>query len=178
MAASAQWMAPFVACYPSFLAAAMAPLSSKPVTVTENPRCPFCGEAMQAGAVLGDRYSLKWQPNNREMMLGIWSTGHTIGKQTWLGRPRAYGHRCATCKKIILEERSSTSMTSLRSASSRCPARVARLEPNEPFASGPAVTLHPRLSNDRVAGAGSRLRASSPPGPCIATVRRDRCADS
>lgn len=41
-----------------------------------------------AGAVLGDRYALKWQPADKPKILGIWSTGHTIQPQLISFEPR------------------------------------------------------------------------------------------
>ena len=66
--------------------------------------CPFCSMLMQPGTVMGDRYALQWQPANKKMFLGVWSTGHKIGKKGPSNRPIAEGHRCDTCKKIILSE--------------------------------------------------------------------------
>ena len=65
--------------------------------------CPFCEEEMQPGAILGDRYTLKWQPEDKAMVAGIWSTGHTIGTKQFLSRPKASGFRCDNCKKIIVD---------------------------------------------------------------------------
>ena len=66
-------------------------------------KCPFCNAPMQAGAVLGDRYALKWQPDDKAKILGIWSTGHTIGEKKLLSRPSVSGFRCASCSKIIVD---------------------------------------------------------------------------
>jgi len=69
----------------------------------DTSQCPFCGAEMQAGAILGDRYALKWQPDDKAMVLGIWSTGHTIGQKEFMSRPKARGYRCADCSKIIVD---------------------------------------------------------------------------
>jgi Zn-finger nucleic acid-binding protein len=65
--------------------------------------CPYCGAEMQWGAILGDRYALKWQPAEQPKLLGIWSTGHSIGEKGLLSRASASGFRCAQCQKIIVE---------------------------------------------------------------------------
>ena len=66
--------------------------------------CPFCEAQMQPGAILGDRYALKWQPDDKAMILGLWSTGHAVGRRALLSRPRISGYRCASCRKIIADE--------------------------------------------------------------------------
>lgn len=66
--------------------------------------CPFCDSEMQRGSILGDRYALKWQPADKAKVLGIWSTGHTIGSKGLLSRPNIDGYRCADCRKIIVNE--------------------------------------------------------------------------
>lgn len=66
--------------------------------------CPYCGREMEAGSILGTQYPVKWQPADRKLILGIWSTGHTIGDFSWLRRPRANGYRCADCKRVIVDE--------------------------------------------------------------------------
>lgn len=57
---------------------------------------------MHSGAILGDRYALKWQPADKPRFLGIWSTGHAIGQKGGFGRPQASGYRCAACRKIVV----------------------------------------------------------------------------
>jgi hypothetical protein len=67
--------------------------------------CPFCGQVMQPGWVLGDRWPLQWQPRDKPRFLWF-SSGHRIGTGFGWSRPRAYGLRCERCRKIILDERS------------------------------------------------------------------------
>ena len=68
----------------------------------EQELCPYCGELMQEGAILGDRYRLKWQPADQSLVMGIWSSGHSIGEKSLLQRPRVTGYRCANCETIIV----------------------------------------------------------------------------
>lgn len=76
--------------------------STSGATSTLQINCPFCGLEMQRGAILGDRYALKWQPADQPKVLGIWSTGHTIGVKGLLTRPTVSGFRCAACQKIVV----------------------------------------------------------------------------
>jgi hypothetical protein len=72
--------------------------------MSETPAtCPYCNEEMQPGAVIGDRYALKWQPDDKAKILGIWSTGHKIGTKGLLSRPNVTGFRCSSCEKIIVD---------------------------------------------------------------------------
>jgi hypothetical protein len=65
--------------------------------------CPFCGQPMQAGAVIGDRYQLKWLPADRSLTLGIWAAaGEPIGQWAMFKRSQIRGMRCNRCRRIIV----------------------------------------------------------------------------
>ncbi len=66
--------------------------------------CPFCGATMERGAILGDRYKLKWLPDDESLALGIWAvTAESIGHKTLLSRPRIDGMKCTSCRKIVVD---------------------------------------------------------------------------
>ena len=49
-------------------------------------KCPYCNEEMIKGFLYGDRYALKWLPENKKLLFGIWAKGgikvdsHKIGR--------------------------------------------------------------------------------------------------
>ncbi len=71
-------------------------------------KCPWCSQEMIPGKLYGDRFPLKWLNEDRKLTLGIWAIrGDTVGHYGRLGgfsRPRAMGHRCLSCKKIVIDE--------------------------------------------------------------------------
>jgi len=36
-------------------------------------KCPYCNEEMIIGNIYGDRYILKWLPEDEKLFLGIWA---------------------------------------------------------------------------------------------------------
>jgi len=83
-------------------AAERAASSSAPVRSASD--CPFCGNRMEDGAILGDRYRLKWMPAGQSMALGIFALGgEPIGENKLLSRPQVEGMRCTACRKMILD---------------------------------------------------------------------------
>ena len=69
-------------------------------------KCPMCGGAMEQGNIFGDRYTMKWMPENKELFLGIWAFGgESVGgrKSGILSRPSASGYKCALCRKIVID---------------------------------------------------------------------------
>src|SRR5687768_14798464 len=59
----------------------------RPKANLQSSACPYCGHAMQAGAVIGDRYKLKWLPADKSLTLGIWAAeGEPIGEKQLLSR--------------------------------------------------------------------------------------------
>ncbi|MEX0700538.1 MAG: PF20097 family protein [Planctomycetales bacterium] len=70
-----------------------------------SPICPYCGNVMERGAVLGDRYRLKWLPADKPLTLGIWALdGQPIGEGGAFSRPRVDGQSCVSCGKIIVRD--------------------------------------------------------------------------
>ena len=52
-------------------------------------KCPYCQEEMINGLIYGDRYSLKWMPEDKELILGIWAHDSIeVGSGGIVGRAR------------------------------------------------------------------------------------------
>lgn len=60
--------------------------------------CPFCGERMKLGVIHGDRYSLKWIPeeNDKGIILQWFSKGIKLGHSI----ESSY---CEACNKIVID---------------------------------------------------------------------------
>lgn len=66
--------------------------------------CSICGNEMAKGYLYGDRYALKWQPEDKKLIAGIWSSGGiTLKKNSTFGRPRSEAYVCNTCKKMTID---------------------------------------------------------------------------
>ncbi len=70
--------------------------------------CPICNSETEKGRLFGDRYALKWLSERKKLFLGIWAFGaecvDSRKTETKLfSRPFVTGHKCAKCKKLILD---------------------------------------------------------------------------
>ena len=66
--------------------------------------CPYCGATMQPGAILGDRYRLKWLPDSASLTLGIWAIdAEPIGQKSLLSRAQVDGMKCDSCRRIVVD---------------------------------------------------------------------------
>jgi len=51
-------------------------------------KCPYCNAEMKVGAIFGDRYKLKWMPEDKRLILGIWAHDSLkLGDGIAFGRP-------------------------------------------------------------------------------------------
>jgi hypothetical protein len=67
-------------------------------------KCPYCKAEMARGNIYGDRYALKWMPEGKSLLLGIWAVGGIkIGSGGVLGRPKAEANMCQACRKLIVD---------------------------------------------------------------------------
>ena len=68
-------------------------------------KCPYCNEEMMKGFVYGDRYTLKWLPEKKGLLFGIWAIdGIKLGTGgVFSARPRAEADMCQSCKKILID---------------------------------------------------------------------------
>lgn len=68
-------------------------------------QCPYCQNEMVKGNIIGDRYQLKWMPEDKKLLLGIWANGSIpLGKGGgFIGRPKVVSHLCENCKKLIVD---------------------------------------------------------------------------
>lgn len=65
--------------------------------------CPYCGNVMIAGRILGDRYALKWMPNEKSLLMGIFAhSSIRLGERSLVGRPSVDTMYCRMCKKMII----------------------------------------------------------------------------
>ena len=67
--------------------------------------CPYCRKEMIKGVILGDRYQLKWMPEDKKLLLGIWANGSIpLGKGGGLvGRPKVVSYLCEDCGKMVID---------------------------------------------------------------------------
>ena len=66
--------------------------------------CPFCNEEMRNGYIYGDRYPLKWLPEKKNLVLGLWAMGgDTLGEGGFVDRPRVKANKCNACNKLIID---------------------------------------------------------------------------
>ena len=58
---------------------------------------------MTKGTIYGDRYALKWLPEDKKLFLGLWAKG---GKKVGVGgafeRPHVESYMCRSCSKMII----------------------------------------------------------------------------
>lgn len=68
-------------------------------------KCPYCNGEMMKGFVYGDRYSLKWLPEKKGLLFGIWAVdGIKLGTGgVFFARPRVEANMCKSCKKILID---------------------------------------------------------------------------
>ena len=65
--------------------------------------CPFCNCEMTKGKIIGDRYALKWSPDDKKLFMGIWATDSIILENNIVGIGRRYleAYACDKCEKLI-----------------------------------------------------------------------------
>ncbi len=65
--------------------------------------CPYCNKEMELGFIHGDRYALKWVPENKNKgpMLQWFSKGIKLTQP--LINPSIESYYCDECKKIIID---------------------------------------------------------------------------
>lgn len=65
--------------------------------------CPYCGKAMKEGLIPGDRFSLKWIPeeNNKGNLLQWFSKGIKLSDP--LMEHGAKSFYCHECEKIVID---------------------------------------------------------------------------
>ncbi len=66
-------------------------------------QCPYCGEEMKRGYIHGDRYSLKWVPeeNDKGQLLQWFSKGIKLTNGFLNNSVESF--YCENCKKIIID---------------------------------------------------------------------------
>lgn len=66
--------------------------------------CPYCKQEMVRGYIYGDRYQLKWLPEDKKLLLGIWAEGGiALGEKGMLSRPKVEAFVCKSCNKAVMD---------------------------------------------------------------------------
>jgi len=66
-------------------------------------KCPYCSTEMTKGTIYGDRYALKWLPEDKKLFLGLWAKGGTkVGVGGVFERPQVESYMCRSCSKMII----------------------------------------------------------------------------
>lgn len=77
-------------------------------------KCPYCNEEMIKGHIYGDRYTLKWLPEEKKLFLGIWAKGGIVLGEGGIdgigGRPTVEACMCKTCNKLIIDTNAENSI--------------------------------------------------------------------
>ena len=59
---------------------------------------------MLDGKLVGDHKALRWQPQDKKMLFGLWACGGlTVGSHTPTQRAEARAWYCSYCKKLIID---------------------------------------------------------------------------
>ncbi|HBZ85825.1 MAG TPA: hypothetical protein DEO67_01620 [Candidatus Edwardsbacteria bacterium] len=59
---------------------------------------------MVRGYIYGDRYKLKWLPEEKSLLLGLWAIGSSkLGEFAGFGRPKVGANMCQACRKFIID---------------------------------------------------------------------------
>ncbi|OGF05734.1 MAG: hypothetical protein A2509_09820 [Candidatus Edwardsbacteria bacterium RIFOXYD12_FULL_50_11] len=67
-------------------------------------KCPYCTAEMVRGYIYGDRYKLKWLPEEKSLLLGLWAIGSIkLGEFAGFGRPKVGANMCQACRKFIID---------------------------------------------------------------------------
>lgn len=67
-------------------------------------KCPYCNKEMIKGYIYGYKYSLKWLPEEKDLLLGIWAKDSIeLGDDHEMGRPKVEAHMCSECGKYIID---------------------------------------------------------------------------
>jgi hypothetical protein len=67
-------------------------------------KCPYCQEEMLSGRIIGNRYHLKWLPDEEKLFLGFLAVDSMrLGESGFFGRPKLRSHICGRCKKLIAD---------------------------------------------------------------------------
>lgn len=66
-------------------------------------KCPYCNEDMKLGVIHGDRYTLKWIPNEKDkgVFLQTFVKGIKLTDSSDFNSIESY--LCDKCKKVIID---------------------------------------------------------------------------
>ncbi len=66
-------------------------------------KCPYCENKLTPGYIYGDRYALKWLPDNKKLTLGFAIGSETLPSSNHSLRPSVKTYKCNDCKKMIID---------------------------------------------------------------------------
>ena len=65
---------------------------------------PYCEKPMLHGKLLGDQHQLRWLPDNKKMLFGLWSAGGLrIGTKLPMQKAETSTYFCNYCRKMIID---------------------------------------------------------------------------
>lgn len=66
--------------------------------------CGTCQKKMVVGNLLGDRYALKWMPEDEKMLLGTFANNSIVFKKSsFIGRPKVEAFVCTNCNSMHID---------------------------------------------------------------------------
>lgn len=66
--------------------------------------CPYCDKAMLKGKLIGDQHPLRWLPQDKKLLFGLWAAGGLrIGSRVPFQRAEAITYYCSYCKKMMID---------------------------------------------------------------------------
>ncbi len=66
--------------------------------------CPYCGKKMLKGRLIGDHRHLRWLPEDKELLFGLWAAGGLrIGCRMPGARATADTYFCSYCRKMVID---------------------------------------------------------------------------
>lgn len=66
--------------------------------------CPYCDKLMLHGKLLGDQKQLRWLPDDKKMLFGLWCAGGLrIGTKAPMQRAETSTYFCSYCRKMIID---------------------------------------------------------------------------
>ena len=68
-------------------------------------KCPYCNAEMTKGYIYGDRYTLKWLPEKKNLLFGIWAKDSIkLGYGGFFAtRAKVEATMCQSCKKFLID---------------------------------------------------------------------------
>lgn len=66
--------------------------------------CPYCQKELLKGRLIGDHHTLRWMPQDKQLLLGLWAAGGLrVGTHMPGCKAEAITYYCSYCKKMIID---------------------------------------------------------------------------